>query len=595
MLNQSKKEVITMTSSTHADYLVHLAAQLESRPHLRPLLSEYTQLLIFVVSCSLDSVCDKLVALYCPTGQGDPYDPCCMLRSWLMMTMEREHSPDAWAKRLRCEPLLAILAGFVPGHTPCATAHRDFLARFADGPYEQRKKQNSTLSQSLKGQHERRLEDATEERRKEAQPYNSQSEAIVTKLLEQADAPRDPNALQTRLEDLFVQLGLKPTLEAGLLEDAENLIVSGDGTILASAASGNGKKICDCPPKTKDCDHKRLYSSATAQWCYDQHHDTYIFGDRPYTISTHVNGRDLPLITIMGNGNESDFTLCPKAIDDLLKMIREHNLPMAIVVFVGDGHHDALAIYVYLEGKGIIAIIPLGSESAAKKGKATEKTQPQSTENSTSTSISTSNSTSTAALTTRPTAPDISTGKSKNSKTIHPHLERYPEITFDPDGTPLCPGGCRMRYHTPLPDKRAHFFKCPAVRKNRKGERIFHEDECPLKQDCEPDKKMGHTLYIASAANPRLFPPVYRDSKRFKQLYNERTSTERSNSTEDSYKLDHAHRNAVYGLIRLTFVNICKHARVRLMEQLKTHSEAQLFQQALAQIGKVDEMIEMPN
>jgi hypothetical protein len=577
-----------MAPSTHQEYLMHIATQLDLRPHLRPLLRHYIMELVFILSRALDTFRDTLAALYCPTGQGGPYDPCCMLRSWLLMTLLREESPDNWAKRLRKEPLLAILAGFVPGHSPCATAHRDFLARYADGPYEQRNTQHTTLSQALKGRHERRLEEATEARRKEAHPYNTQSEALVNTLLEHTDAPRDPNTLQTRLENLFVELGLKPTLEAGILTEPENLIVSGDGTIIASAASGDGQKTCDCSTR-KDCDHPRLYTSATAQFCKDTHHDTYIFGDRSYTISTHVNGHDLPLITLMGNGNESDFTLAPKAIDDLLKMIREHDLKMAITIFVGDGHHDALAIYIYLEEKGIIAIIPLDSDSATKNDKPTDNA----TDNATGKDTHTTSESSKA--TTHHTAPDPSNDTHKTSKTIHPHLERYPDMIFESDGTPLCPGGCRMRYHCPFPSKRAHFFKCPATRKNRKGERIFHADECPKHKECNPEKAMGYTLYIASAANPRLFPPIQRDSKRFKTLYNERTSIERSNSVEDSYHLDHRHRNAVYNLIRLTFVNICKHAVVRWLEELKTHSEEQLLGNALASIGMTSEMTEMPN
>jgi hypothetical protein len=574
-----------MVPSTHQEYLVHLATQLDRHPHLRSLLRTYILPLVFLVSRSFDTICHDLAALYCPTGQGDPYDPCCMLRSWLLMTLLRVKSPDVWAKRLRRESLLAILAGFTPGHSPCATAHRDFLARYADGSYEQRTRHHTTRSQSLKGRHERRLEDATEARRKEAHPYNTQSEATVTKLLEHAEHARDPNALQTRLENLFVDLGLNPTLDAGLLTDAEHLIVSGDGTIMASAASGDGQKTCDCPTRT-DCDHPRRYTSATAQFCKDTHHDTYIFGDRSYTITTHLNGHDLPLITIMGHGNESDFTLAPKALDDLLKLIREHHLNMAITVFVGDGHHDALAIYIYLEKKGIIAIIPLDNDSQPKDDKQTDK-QLTDAHKQTASQIS--------LATTQHTTSKASKDKPTPSKTIHPQIERYPTITFDVDGTPLCPGGCRMRYHTSFPSKRAHFFKCPATRYNRKGERIFHAEECPFHKECRPDKKMGYTLYIASAANPRLYPPIRRDSTRFKTLYTERSSTERSNSVEDSYHLDHAHRNAVYGLIRLTFVNICKHAVVRWLEALKTHSEKQLLGNALARIGMTYEMTEMPN
>ena len=154
--------------------------------------------------------------------------------------------------------------------------------------YAIRKQQDTTLSQILRGRHEHRLHDATDARRQQAQPYHTQSEAMVTTLLDQTDAPRDPHALQTRLDDLFVALGLRPTLEAGLLPDALSLTVGGDGTTLASAASGDGRKLCDCPPHS-DCDHPRSYTNATAQFCKDAHHDGYTFGDRSYRELSDLN------------------------------------------------------------------------------------------------------------------------------------------------------------------------------------------------------------------------------------------------------------------------------------------------------------------
>jgi len=609
-----------MTTSRHNDYLVHLKTQLECHPHLRPLLSHYIFPVVFLVALALDAFCDRLAVLYCPTGQGDPYDPICMLRSWLLMTLLRVKSPDAWAKRLRREALLAVLAGFDPQKTPCATAHRDFLKRYGDGSYAQRKLQDKPLSEQLTGRHERRLEDATEARKKEAGPNNSQSQAVVDKLLKHADEHRDPNALQTRLENLFVELGLKPTLDAGILDNLDTLIASGDGTVLATAASSDGIRTCNCPPNSKDCDHKYIYTSATAQFCKDTHHDTYIFGDRSYTISIHQNGHDLPLITIMPGGNESDFTLAPKALDELLKIFREHELPMSLAIFIGDGHHDASAIYLYLKEKGIIPIIPLrewGKSNSTKPSTDTQAEHPgekpaqqptqQHTEKPAAEQAQQQAQTPApqTAETHAETPTENNTKKTENNtkktakkkQPIHPHIDMYPNITFESDGTPLCPGGRRMYHHNYVPNKYAHFFKCPVKRKNRQGNWIFHSEECPLQQNCcsDPKKKMGYTLYIKSSADPRLLPPIPRDSKRFKTLYNERTSTERSNSVEDSYNLDHRCRNAVYGLIRLTFVNICKHAVVRYLEQLKIRSDAELLQEALARIEMANEMTELPN
>ena len=79
---------------------------------------------------------------------------------------------------------------------------------------------------------------------------------------------------------------------------------------------------------------------------------------------------------------------------------------------------------------------------------------------------------------------------------------------------------------------------------------------------------MKPLVYIKSKDDPRLYPPIARDSKRFNKLYNQRTTTERLNALNDRYKLDRRSRNAAYGLIYLTLTNICEHAVVRFLEAL---------------------------
>ena len=99
---------------------------------------------------------------------------------------------------------------------------------------------------------------------------------------------------------------------------------------------------------------------------------------------------------------------------------------------------------------------------------------------------------------------------------------------------------------------------------------------------------MGHTLYIKSETDLRLFPPIARESKRFKELAAQRTGSERQNSVTDSYQIDRCHRNAAYTLIRLTFVNICKHAGIREAENAengKTRAKQAQFHEALARLN----------
>ena len=516
-----------MTPSTHEDYLSHLSSQLIIQAD-NPLFWEpfctYGSELATLVEVSLDPVREALAALYCPTNNGAPKDACAMLRSWLLMTHCREGSPTVWATRLKREPVLAILAGFTPGQTPCATTHLDFLKRLADGPYVARKAQDVPLSQQLKGWHTRRLDEATKQRAAAADAAGkTQSDLLADTLLEQADLPLDPHDLQTRLDHLFVELGLKRTLDAGLLPS--DVTVEGDGTAEPAGASSQGQRACDCPAGSK-CGCKRTYTSATAQWCYDTQHG-WTFGDRSYTISVHLNGHDFPLITILPGGNETDFTLSLKALDRLLKLLEDLDTDLHIRIVIGDGHHDAMGIYRYLKDKGIIPIIPLDENSQS-----TPETTPKHT-----------------------------------SVTPRPQIEMYPHITFEPDGAPLCPGNCRMRHQSYDTRKAAHCFACPCTRKNGKQEWVFYAEECPFHEDCTPpEKTMGHTLYIKSEADLRLFPPIPRDSKRFKALFAHRSGTERQNSVADSYQLDGRHRNATFTLIRLTFVNICKHASIRRAE-----------------------------
>ncbi len=102
-----------MTPSTHQEYLLHLASQLilqADNPQFWGQFCTYGAELATLVEVSLDPVSEALTALYCPTGQGAPRDPC-------------------------------------------ATVHLDFLKRLADGPYAARKAQDVPLSQQLKGWH----------------------------------------------------------------------------------------------------------------------------------------------------------------------------------------------------------------------------------------------------------------------------------------------------------------------------------------------------------------------------------------------------------------------------------------------------------
>ena len=219
----------------------------------------------------------------------------------------------------------------------------------------------------------------------------------------------------------------------------------------------------------------------------------------------------------MPGGNKSDYTLSLQAVDRLLKTAQENGSGIRLDMFVGDGHHDSNAHYRYLIKKGISPIIPL----------------------------------------------------SKNSRPVSPHLPGKDEIRFDEDGTPLCGQNARMRRHQYDREQNKHVFCCPAKRgthRNGKPVYVFREDLCPAGKDCKPESSLGPFVYIKSEDDPRLFPPVPRTSRLFKEIYKQRSASERINFVIDSYNLDNTCRNAHYGLIRLTLANIAHHASVRYAE-----------------------------
>jgi hypothetical protein len=387
---------------THPDYLRHLKTFLTDHvtdPLIQQAKTAYARELIILSNLDLTLAQEFLDAHYCPVKRRPPRDPICMLRMMLLMLLCGVESITKWVKHLRGSPLLAALTGFAPDQIPGIGTCYAFKDRLVNGPYQKPCDHVTRPADDLRKRHTRHLHDKTDERHDYPPIYHSQSEALAATLLEQADEPRPPT-LQTRMEDLFVTLGLLPSIDAGLLGKLDTLATAGDGSILETDASPNGRPTCNCSPEersNKTCQHPRNYTSETAQWCYSTGPKHYLFGDRYYHLTAHHNGRDLPLVTILGQGNEADATLSLKAMDDLLKMNRDHQLDLNIETVSGDMHHDTYAHSDYYTEKGILTAIPLRENSKD------------------------------AAL---------------------PHLDNHPNLRFDHDGKPRCSAGCSMRHHS---------------------------------------------------------------------------------------------------------------------------------------------------
>jgi hypothetical protein len=520
----------------HAEYIEHLKKHFSSyseNSEFRKVLQEHKKEFSVVGNLNLDPAIPILNSLYSQVDRAPHRDPVCMLRALILMAVLKIASITKWVKETRTITLLAILAGFDPDDTPGIGTYYDFMKRIIDGPYQKSCEHRVRRSTLITGKYKRNIPKEKEAKKDSLDPHQSQSEKLIQELLSHADDPR-PNDFQKILDNLLIKIGIVSSVEQGLL-NLENLIVSGDGSILESNASSQGKPTCSCRLEGNyNCQHDRFYSSPTAQWCYDAHKDCFIFGDRYYHLVTSQNGHDFPLGTSMPGGNESDFTLSLKTVDRFFKGARENELKANIPYFCGDCHHDSYAHYEYFQKKGVVPVIPL----------------------------------------------------SEKSQKVIPHLPDS-NIQLDKDGTPLCPAGMKMHHHMYDKNKRVHVYSCPVKRNtHRDGKSVYitHTEECPRHQDCRPSSSLGPFVYIKSDTDPRLYPPLARNSQKFKEIMNQRTSTERCNYLNDTYHLDRACRNADYGLIRLTLVNIAEHALIRYLEAVKKLSEEKLFTQILGTI-----------
>jgi hypothetical protein len=524
---------------THVEYLEHVKKYLNgSLIHdnsINLYLQAHKDIYNIILNLNLDNALPILKPTYCPIERKKTRDPLNMLRSLILMTLLKIASITFWVLQTRSQPLLAILAGFTPDDIPGVGTYYDFMRRIINGPYQKPCPHVVKRSDLNSGLHRRNIKKESKEKKDNYDPYNSKSAILVKKLLEDASNPR-PDDFNKIVEDLLFQTGILPSIQDNLLTNIDNMIVVGDGSTAKANASPTGKPTCSCRSEgIKNCEHPRLYSSPTAQLCYDHHHDCFVFGDRYYHLAANEDGHDYPLITIMPGGNESDYTLSLKAIDRFIKAANENGVNINISHFCGDGHHDSYAHYQYLKEKHIVPVIPL-----THKGKKT-----------------------------------------------YPRFDGI-DAALDTDGTPLCPGGKRMRHHLYNTTKEVHVYTCPVKRNtHRNGMSIYttHAEECPKKEICFPDSSLAPIVYIKSETDPRYFPPIDRNSKKFKEIMNLRSASERLNSVNDSYHIDGRCRNADYGLIRLNLINIVEHAAVRHAQAVKKSSEDSLFESTMRKIG----------
>jgi hypothetical protein len=468
---------------------------------------------------------------YAPHPRGaKPWPPVVMLRCLLLAVLVGEPRINSFVPLLDSSRVLRVLCGLGAEELgPGVGTFYDFLHRLQDGPIRtgcehqhrpsEAERRRSRTAKASKPKPKKpklsRAEKLQRHQRRQRDPVTAEvaEPAATEKLLaalEQTRLNPNPNDLLSRLSELLLQLGVLESARRGLLGNLQQLVVTGDSSSLATYANGNGRRICK-HSKTERCDCARLYADPDAAWGYDSYRECFYFGYKFYELLAPLGGHDLPLFVALNAANESDFTAMPQATERLFKLLREHCPSWSIGAMPLDCGHDGEALYRYLLSRHISPVIPLKQDAPA----------------------------------------------------MHP---QRPELPLSPRGVPLCQAGAEMAPWGSAGQQR-RIFVCPV--------KAHWLDSCPIAppQDpdwlCRPDSSLAPTVSVSVSLNPRLCPPIPRNSARYTQLYNLRSGSERSNSVKkELFDLEAAHhRRSSFWLIRLHLIAILQHVRAWVAEQ----------------------------
>lgn len=516
-------QTVSPAHSTYRARLRDALSQLGDPDEVDARLEPFAEPMMVLWHLDLEPCRPILMACRAASPHGSkPWDPVLILRCLLLAALVGIPAINAWAKRLRGDPILQLIAGFGGKaddggvqRTPSVGSFYDFFHRLHDGPRQHRgtERESELLRRAAREKRGRNQPEhgrrSKSEKKREQQDIAAQAKdatAKLVKLLGDRRLMRRPEDLVKRLHALLWSCGVIESARRQLLEIPRGVPLIGDGTPLVTAANGLGRRVCDCP-RAKKCDCERLWPDPTATRGYDSYRDKFYFGYNLYEIGTVSGGSHLPLMLRLNPANRVDHLTSAETLEDLHKLLRD-DFPGVLTprFFVADCGHDALANHEHLRALGLRPVIPLRGEAPAQ----------------------------------------------------HPNR---PKVLLSPRGVPLCKAKVEMAAWGTSGDDTAQFI-CP-VKANKLA-------KCPLAPDeqpdwlCEPESAWGPGVSLNVNDNPRLFPIVPRNSPAFERLYKLRSSCERSNSIKkQALKLeDCRHRRWSFWFIRATCAALLQHARV---------------------------------
>lgn len=263
-----------------------------------------------------------------------PRLPSCMLRSMLAALYFKKTSFTSWSIELKLNPLAAILSGFHFGDTPGTGTFYDFCDRL-------------WLSSSDNIRPHAHLPktrpDKPKKKGEKAAPVEKLTVGDLIRNLQ--ESPPSDNQPYARLFHLFHEIFLKHSEALGLI-DLKNLILSGDGTPVETAARERSRSLSS---------DNRYYSQPDTDIGYDSSRDRYYCGYDLYLMTSADSDNDLPVFPLLNLASMHDsFGLC-HTYASMMAFLKECKVSEVLL----DSAHDVMAIYQFCQENSISALIDL--------------------------------------------------------------------------------------------------------------------------------------------------------------------------------------------------------------------------------------------
>lgn len=438
--------------------------------------------------------------MYCINNGRPGYAPEDLMRTLIAMVLCGQYSPATWVENYLKDKhgFYAIISGFLPGKAPSVGCLYGFMSRILKLPGFCRKNHMRPKRKRLTRAQKKLLKD-------DKHKVTKRHIKIISKLADRFQSIYvDENSDEfytpdaEKIVNQILELCCLNESVSRKMMDKKHLNISADGTKLKAYSNRYGKKKCKC--ESSSCDCRRFFNAPDASLGYDSYRETYVYGYNFYQVNTWSfdNKFELPVYLMMATGSRHD---------SVLGMYTMHRCTQTMGYGIDNGcfdsAHDATDFYrISHDIWHMKPFIPLNSRNESS-------------------------------------------------------TRNMPMSHITPDGIPVCRAGYQMHYNGHNKKDRDRLkWRCP-IKASKNNEDL----ECEFINDCSPSD-YGRVVYTHPKDYMRLHPSVPRESEKWQDVYDHRTSAERVFKREkNDFKLSFfrtrsKERNLFYALLTAIAVHI---------------------------------------